>query len=358
MATITPKGAGRVKTVTQTRERKLKAGDGEVGAEGDRLWEVEVVEEKGWLREVEELDVEGLDSKQGTRGERKGDEGKRTKGADKEVEGLDVEEVKLREEEQLDVEGLDNKHARGKEKGDEIESTKGAGQEVEGLDVEKEEVYHVAGKLDPRGSTGQRKSDQVKKKRGRKLLRLGTINCHTRVEINREQLLYTLSEVAGVDICALTETFLKEEDRSAIEFMTEESGYSWIGKERLGRKGGGKGFFVQKSIIWKEESTSQTRAFWIRVGGLGAVGVVYFPPSENKADFEARVDALVVECRARKGEGQVIVMGDFNARVGELSNRYQIGGRDIVEGRASKDKVINARGRYLHTVTTRWLRWM
>ena len=40
-------------------------------------------------------------------------------------------------------------------------------------------------------------------------------------------------------------------------------------------------------------------------------------------------------------------MGDFNARVGELSNRYQIGGRDIVEGRASKDKVINARGRYL-----------
>ena len=123
--------------------------------------------------------------------------------------------------------------------------------------------------------------------------------------------------------------------------MTEESGYSWIGKERLGRKGGGKGFFVQKSIIWKEESTSQTQAFWIRVGGLGAVGVVYFPPSENKADFEARVDALVVECRARKGEGQVIVM--VNAWVGELSNRYQIGGR--VEGRASKDKVINARGR-------------
>ena len=74
---------------------------------------------------------------------------------------------------------------------------------------------------------------------------------------------------------------------------------------------------------------------------------MYFPPSENKADFEARVDALVVECRARKGEGQVIVMDDFNARVGELSNRYQIGGREIVEGRASKDKVINARGRYL-----------
>ena len=33
MATITPKGAGRVKTVTQTRERKLKAGMGEVQRE-------------------------------------------------------------------------------------------------------------------------------------------------------------------------------------------------------------------------------------------------------------------------------------------------------------------------------------
>ena len=127
-----------------------------------------------------------------------------------------------------------------------------------------------------------------------KFLRLGTVNCHTRVEINREQLLYTLSEVASVDICAVTETFLKEEDRPAMEFMTEKSGYSWVGRERLGRKGGGKGFFVQKSVSWKKESTGKTQAFWIRVGGLGAVGVVYFPPSENKADFQARVDALVM----------------------------------------------------------------
>ena len=232
-----PRALAASKQLLRLASASSKQGMGEVGAEGDRFWKVGVVEEKGWVREVEELDREGLDSKQGTRGERKGDEGKRTKGADKEVEGLDVEEVKLREEKQLDVEGLDNKHARGKENGDEIESTKGAGQEVGELDVD------VAGKLDPRGSTGQRKSDQGKKKRGRRILRLGTINCHTRVEINREQLLYTLSEVAGVDICAVTETFLKEEDRPAIQFMTEESGYSWIGRERLGRKGGGKGFF-------------------------------------------------------------------------------------------------------------------
>ena len=249
-----------------------------------------------------------------------------------------TEVVGAREVEEEEIEGdeLDFKHAKGKEKGDEGMSTRGSA--GEGL-----------GKLD--SIDGSMKKRGRRKRRGSasegEFVRLGTVNCHTKVEINREQLLFTLSEVAMVDICAVTETWLKEEDRQAIEFMSEKSDYFWVGRERIDRKGGGEGFFIRNSVRWKKDNTGKTQAFWISVEGIGAVGVVYFPPAEKKSDFKARVDALVAECRARKEEGQVIVTGDFNARVGELSNRYRVDGKEVVEDRVSKDKVINYRGRYL-----------
>ena len=70
----------------------------------------------------------------------------------------------------------------------------------------------------------------------------------------------TLSEVASVDIFAVTETFLKEEDHSAIEFMTEESGYSWIGRERLGRKEE-KGFLSRNPSFGKRRAPVRRKLF-------------------------------------------------------------------------------------------------
>ena len=221
-----------------------------------------------------------------------------------ETEVVGAREVEV---EEIERDELDFKHAKGKEKGDEGKSTRGSA--GEGL-----EKVRKLDSIDGRKKRGRRKR-QGSASEG-EFVRLGTVNCHTKVEINREQLLFTLSEVAMVDICAVTETWLKEEDRQAIDFMTEKSDYSWVGRERVDRKGGGEGFFIRNSVNWKKDNTGKTQAFWISVEGLGAVGVVYFPPAEKKSDFKARVDALVAECRAKKGEGQVIVTGDFNARVG------------------------------------------
>ena len=69
----------------------------------------------------------------------------------------------------------------------------------------------------------------------------------------------TLSEVASVDICAVTETFLKE-DHSAIEFMTEESEYSWIGRAvRQERRR--KGFLARNPSFRKKRAPVRRKLF-------------------------------------------------------------------------------------------------
>ena len=67
-------------------------------------------------------------------------------------------------------------------------------------------------------------------------LRVGCTNCRLTGDLSRNQLLGVVKEVAKVDVCAVSETWLNEYDNEAMKSEAKEAGYSWIGVGRKGRR--------------------------------------------------------------------------------------------------------------------------
>ena len=67
--------------------------------------------------------------------------------------------------------------------------------------------------------------------------RVGTVNCHVRVEGNSRTLGYMMREKVKLDVCAVTETWLREEEHTT-GMVLGQSGYEW--ESRLRRAWDGK----------------------------------------------------------------------------------------------------------------------
>ena len=140
-------------------------------------------------------------------------------------------------------------------------------------------------------------------------------------------------EVAGVlkknnvDICAGQESWEKEESNIYVD------GYKWFGNPRQGssesRRGeGGVGFLVKECLASGVElikDVSYEQSMWIKVKGENGrntlfLGCVYMPTdSESVSVIESSYEELKEDVLRMKERGQVVLLGDFNARVGRSS---------------------------------------
>ena len=142
---------------------------------------------------------------------------------------------------------------------------------------------------------------------------------------------------------------MNEHGNEAMKAESEVAGYEWIGVGRKGRSGGGVGILIKKDMEWEEVGSFAANVKWVFVKGLGYVAGVYVPPSGSFSN-DPPFDDIIKDTTTRaaifkeKGKGGVWVLGDFNARTGELPNR--VCGYGEVK-RTSDDSVVTPRGKRL-----------
>lgn len=125
----------------------------------------------------------------------------------------------------------------------------------------------------------------------------------------------------NIDIAALSETRLSDED----QFTEECSGYTifWKGKPKGVRRDGGVGFAIKSSLISQIEQPTgiSDRVMKLRIplscGRFISILSVYAPTLQSPDDvLNCFYESLKDTIRSIPVEEKVIILGDFNARVG------------------------------------------
>ena len=212
---------------------------------------------------------------------------------------------------------------------------------------EKREEELREGKLREGKTTGEEKERKEAGNRKGCRRRVGTVNCHVRVEMNMRQLVQMVREVVQMDVCVVTETWLKGEETEMVRWLCKESGFDWVSAERSGKQGGGIGMMLKEDLRWEMVKSEGDRVMWVHVDGIGYIGAVYLPPAGGgfkTAEFHRIVTKVAQDAKEFAKHSLVVVTGDFNARMGELKNEVDIG---RVGERRSMDKTVDNRGRSL-----------
>ena len=128
----------------------------------------------------------------------------------------------------------------------------------------------------------------------------------------------------SIDVVAGQESWEKEDTKIAVE------GYKWFGKPRGNQNSqrgeGGVGFLVRECLVDEVEFISGVHyeeSMWMKVrGGRGSsalyIGCVYMPTDcTNSASIEGCYEKLKEDVLSFKEKGRVVLLGDFNARVGK-----------------------------------------
>ena len=129
----------------------------------------------------------------------------------------------------------------------------------------------------------------------------------------------------GIDILAIQETW---EGQYVIPNL---QGYKWYGRAREDKRGG-VGFYVYASLgnsIQIFRKTSLADSIWVKVKGEGnttamCIGCVYMPDSSKPAaQRKAAFESLQTDLEFFKRKGEVVLCGDFNARVGKGNSIHE-----------------------------------
>ena len=141
-----------------------------------------------------------------------------------------------------------------------------------------------------------------------------------------------------LDVVGIQESW--EKDGTEVGSKVEE--YAWIGKKREGQKpksrgAGGVGFLVKDylcDIVEVIDDTKFDESIWIRVPGERGkrdmfVGNIYMPPESKSrvSDIQRRFGEIAEDVQKYKKQGEVMLVGDFNARVGKASRPDDIIGQ-------------------------------
>ena len=128
-----------------------------------------------------------------------------------------------------------------------------------------------------------------------------------------------------IDVFGITETFLKPHDTVSIEE------YTWIGKNRVHKGGGGIGFFVSNNVDVIDNNVFNSNAddverLWIKISvddnGPIYLAVAYFPVEGTDPDLTNLIyNQLLADCIRIEDDNtadpRIIIMGDCNGRIGK-----------------------------------------
>ena len=120
-------------------------------------------------------------------------------------------------------------------------------------------------------------------------------------------------------IALITETHLKNNETINIK------GYKWLGRNRTKQNGGGVGILINNELAGSTtqsdevEGSTNTETLWIEVKTRPKplhIGVFYGPQEGNpKENTETIYTALETQVNQLKQTGEVIIAGDFNAKL-------------------------------------------
>ena len=155
-------------------------------------------------------------------------------------------------------------------------------------------------------------------------------------------------------MCAVTETWFKDEDVKMMDVFLKTSEYEWYGRQQKKEQGkvgwGGVGFLVKKKLEARVVKVGKEgNLLWIAVGKDEPwyLAVVYIAPKRTH-EFHRVMEEIQGD--VARWRGRVVVLGDFNSRIGEKPN-VMIDGEDDDERiecvRRSEDKETDFRGTYL-----------
>jgi len=121
----------------------------------------------------------------------------------------------------------------------------------------------------------------------------------------------------GTHIAGITETHLSKGEKINIK------GYKWVGKERKDKQGGGIGFLIRNDIANLTETTEpnpnhSTETLWLKLKTRNPmhIGITYGKQENTQVEeIEEQFNELTTQINQLKTKGEVILMGDFNAKV-------------------------------------------
>jgi len=163
--------------------------------------------------------------------------------------------------------------------------------------------------------------------------KVNSIESHVKVAFNNvnriKPKLYEITrflDEQDINIMGVAETFLENEDAINVD------GYRWVGKNRLNKGGGGIGFLVSNEICITEDNllNSQLDSYerlWItaQIGDEDVhIAVVYFPVQGTNPELVSELynqllaDVIQIEERFEDVDPQILIMGDFNGRIGDV----------------------------------------
>lgn len=141
-------------------------------------------------------------------------------------------------------------------------------------------------------------------------------------------------EIGGVLRQARQHIVAVQESHESAASHIDVPGYRWFGNPRVGRRKGGVGFLVVNSLLPEIEEckgAAHPESLWLCVAGHRGerslyVGCVYMPPV-LAAEEERHYATLMEDILGFQEKGQVVVLGDLNARVGSAAANFDVIGR-------------------------------
>ena len=149
-----------------------------------------------------------------------------------------------------------------------------------------------------------------------------------------------ISEVLNRDIVAGQEMWERKDK------VINVDGYKWFGKPRIDQNShrgeGGVGFLVCECIAEEVEFIRYEESVWMKVrGGRGKEALYVYMPTESSAAavIEDGCERLKEDVLEYQQKGRVVLLGDFNARVGrstDVDDVIGIFGEDTCNRRGNK----------------------
>lgn len=174
-------------------------------------------------------------------------------------------------------------------------------------------------------------------------LKLATLNCRSLTSDVKQLELQDVMQRQHIDILAVQETWERVGAAGYNDLLVQSTTtHTWMGKprQRAGRTSaradGGIGFFVHNAIVDSCTLLSDTRmpdSAWLKVAGAHTqralyIACVYMPVDGSGAEvLDAAYEQLAVDIQRFNALGRVILLGDFNARVGRAAAPDQVIGQ-------------------------------
>jgi exonuclease III len=190
-------------------------------------------------------------------------------------------------------------------------------------------------------------------------MRIATANVYGLREVRVHELC-ELWNIIRPDVCAIQEVWMTEEDNKRVNDMWEERGKKWIGKMRSKKNNhnrynkGGIGVIYERDLQVKSEGASKHEGLmWVSVKCEGVslfICNLYQVPSTSNHSISNNelMEELESDIIKYKECGIVVVVGDMNAEIGEMSQVFQESEEEDIEyKRQSTNTKTNAYGRKL-----------